>query len=47
MTHRFFDKEQRELDEDEDAMDDCFFVFFSSTQLFCSVFELVIIHFDR
>ena len=46
MTHRFLDKEQRELDEDEDAMDDCF-VFFSFTQLFCSVFELVIIHFDR
>ena len=28
MTHRFLGKEQRELDEDEDAMDDCFVFFF-------------------
>ena len=40
MTHRFLDKEQRELDEDEDAMDDCF-AFFLSPSCFAQFAKLL------
>ena len=41
MTHRFLDKEQRELDEDEDAIVDCFFVFFLPPSCFAQFLNLL------